>query len=85
MALSDCTLWVITEENLNEYFKLRPFFVLQLMQQMSGRLRALTKDYMEVQKVLAENAACEKTGSKKSSGLLEKLNFFANIWKKQNF
>ncbi len=76
---------VIRSDALQSYFTKDPEMLLVLMRQISDRTRELTKDYMEVQKALAENSACEKVGAKKSSGLLAKLNFFANIGKKQNF
>jgi len=46
VALEDCILNIITESDLRNYMEERPYFVLQLMQQMSGRLRAITKEYM---------------------------------------
>ncbi len=38
----------ITEDTLGELFRERPDVVLMIMQQLSGRLRQLTRDYKEV-------------------------------------
>ena len=44
----------ITEEMLGELFREKPAKVMMIMQQLSGRLRDLTKDYMEACKTAAD-------------------------------
>lgn len=59
VASEDCTLRIVTEDSLQEYFRERPMFVLQIMQQMSERLRGLTKQYVDSCRVVAEQEASQ--------------------------
>lgn len=69
----------ITAETFEEYFKTRPAKVLMIMQNMSQRLRGLTKDYLEVCRTVAEEVESEQKGTAKSEWLKEHLKKFAAI------
>lgn len=68
VASEDCTLRMVTEDSLQEYFHERPMFVLQIMQQMSERLRGLTKQYVDNCHVIAE----QETSKNPHSEMVEK-------------
>ena len=67
----------ITAEMFEEYFKTKPVKVLMIMQNMSRRLRGLTKDYLEVCRTAAEEVEAEQTEAEKSAWLKEHLKKFA--------
>ena len=52
---------IILPEDFNEYFKTRPAKVLSIMQNMSRRIRELTKDYMDACRVVTANAETDGT------------------------
>lgn len=64
---------VITPETFDTYFKENPAKVLLIMQNMSHRIRELTRDYLEACRAVAEAVETEKTGKEKSSWFKEKV------------
>lgn len=54
VALEPTRVQVITSKDLGDYFKERPARVLQIMEQLSKRLRRLTEDYTEACRTIAE-------------------------------
>ncbi len=57
VALEDETcLGVITEESFGEFFQKNPARVLMIMQELSQNLRKRTKEYVDVCRVIAEQA-----------------------------
>ena len=69
----DTRLEVITPESFDAYFKENPAKVLLIMQNMSHRIRELTRDYLEACRAVAEAVETEKTGKEKSSWFKEKV------------
>lgn len=67
VALEDNTrVKVITTETFSAYFQESPAKVLMIMQNMSQRIRGLTKDYLEACRAVVEATEAEKTGKEKS-------------------
>ena len=62
-----------TPESFDAYFKESPAKVLLIMQNMSHRIRELTRDYLEACRAVAEAVETEKTGKEKSSWFKEKV------------
>ena len=57
VALEDETcVGVITEESFGEFFQKNPARVLMIMQELSQNLRKRTKEYVDVCRVIAEQA-----------------------------
>ena len=57
VALEEETcLGVITEESVGEFFQKNPARVLMIMQELSQNLRKRTKEYVDVCRVIAEQA-----------------------------
>ena len=69
----DTRVKVITPETFNAYFQESPAKVLLIMQNMSCRIRELTRDYLEACRAVAEAVETEKTGKEKSSWFKEKV------------
>ena len=75
VALEDVEACVITRKEFGEYFKEQPEVVLEIMQNMSKRIRALSKDYLDACRAVAEMVDTEKNGKEKS-------NWFKKVVKK---
>lgn len=56
VALETTVVDVITKENFESFFERRPAKIMQLLQDMSARIRHLTADYLEVCRQLEEHA-----------------------------
>ena len=69
----DTRLKVITPESFDAYFKESPAKVLLIMQNMSHRIRELTRDYLEACRAAAEVMDTADTGKEKSSWFKEKV------------
>ena len=79
VALTDCILHVITEKNLQQYLQERPNTVRLMLRQMTGRLRSLTDQYMEICRTIAER---EPYGAEqpKDDSLNKKIEKYADFW-----
>ena len=60
VALEDTVVSVITRENFEDYFRERPAKIMQLLQNLSARIRHLSADYLEVCRALEERADVEE-------------------------
>ena len=81
VALEDGTqLQVITGETFDAYFHENPDKIVAVMRQMSGRIRSLTNDYMEVCRAVAESVEADKAGKEKSGGLRSRLKKIADAY-----
>ena len=81
VALENNTLLeIITEESFREFYKEKPFLALQLMQQMSKRLRDTTADYVEACRTVCETAEAKKKGQEKSPSLLDRIMKFCRYY-----
>ena len=78
VALTDVKVFYITGETFGSYFCDSPDAVLIIMKNMSKRIRALTQDYLDACRAVAEAVDYEKTGNKKSGWLLGKVDKFIN-------
>lgn len=79
MALESTEVAVIPGSALNDYFKEKPEKILEIMRHISGRIRALTQDYMAVCRTINESND-NKGKAKQSAGLWDKLKAFAGIY-----
>ena len=74
VALSDGTaLMKIDDAELGEYFLDRPEQLLQLMKQLSSRIRERTVQYYDTCRALAAAVAAEKSGTEKDESLKNEL------------
>ena len=69
----DTTLTEIGEDDLNEFFKDKPEKLLQIMKQMSERLRVVNQKYLNACRVAFENAKAEATNAEKSEELKREM------------
>ena len=70
----DTTLTEIGEDDLNEFFKDKPEKLLQIMKQMSARLRVVNQKYLNACRVAFENANAEAANAEKSEELKKEMN-----------
>ena len=74
VALEDDTvLTEIGDEDLNDFFKDKPEKLLNIMKQLSQRIRETNEKYLNVCQVAYENAEAEKSGEEKSEWLKNQL------------
>ena len=74
VALEDDTaLTEIGEDDLNEFFKDKPEKLLQIMKQMSARLRVVNQKYLNACRVAFENANAEAANAEKSEELKKEM------------
>lgn len=76
VAEDELTVIEIQASAINEYFTEQPDMIIRLMKQLSGRLRALTEEYEEVNAFLKEKKGAEKE---------KKEGFFARLKKYSEF
>lgn len=77
VALGDVTeLTVVSKADFEEYCKKNPEKTILIMKNMSGRIRDLTRGYLEVCHTIAESMEAEQKGEKKSPSLLNRLKRF---------
>ena len=69
----DTTLTEIGEDDLNEFFKDKPEKLLQIMKQMSARLRVVNQKYLNACRVAFENANAEAANAEKSEELKKEM------------
>ena len=69
----DTTLTEIGEDDLNEFFKDKPEKLLQIMKQMSERLRVVNQKYLNACRVAFENANAEAANAEKSEELKKEM------------
>ena len=79
VALKDVKVQEISADDVSEYFKSEPDKILEIMKHLTGRLRGLTDDYLEVCATIKSIVPGEDT-SKRSASLLDKIKKFANIY-----
>ena len=81
VALEDGTeVRVITTETFSSYFQNNSEKVYAIMTQMSRRIRALSNDYLEACRAVAETVEAEKTGKEKSGWLKKNLKKFCDAY-----
>ncbi len=83
VALSDTKLIEVKSGQMSDYFKSHPDKIIQVMKQLSMRIRELTLDYDEVTKLVAQLKEASNEG-KKNPSLLENLKGFIKSANKKN-
>lgn len=75
VSLSDDTMLdIIAEQDFHVLFEENPTQLLLLMQQMSNRLRRVTRDYAEACRTVHDVVEAEKAGMEKSDELKHRIN-----------
>jgi CRP-like cAMP-binding protein len=74
VALEDTLAYQISEADFDEYFMKQPAKALQIMRQLSQRLRQRTEDYVEACRAVHDALEEEKQGKPRSKKLMAKLN-----------
>ena len=75
VALEDGTVCsVITDAEMNEFFRTRPEKVLGLLRTLSQRIREIDEKYMNVCRLIYENDQAEKKGVRPSEEVNRQLN-----------
>ena len=82
VALEDTLAYVINEADFNEFFMQQPEKALQIMRQLSQRLRKRTEDYMEACRAVHEVIENEKQGKPRSKKLIDQLNDIFDLYSK---
>lgn len=72
----------INAAELSDAFLNKPGKVFDIMLQMIHRLRETNQNYLDACRTAYDTVRCEKSGTAKSSGLLERLNFFRGVYQK---
>ncbi len=80
VALEDTLVYVINESDFNEFFMKQPEKALQIMRQLSQRLRKRTEDYIEACRAVHEVIENEKQGKPRSKKLSEKLSEIFDLY-----
>ena len=84
VALADETvLREIGEDEFFTYFEDKPERLLQILRQMSVRIRENTENYREVCQALFEKEEAEKAGREKGAALEQRLNEISKVAKKK--
>lgn len=81
VALDKTMLSKITAENFSDYFQEKPAKLLLIMQQMSGRIRELSNDYLSACQTISEYLDAEAQNQPKSESLLTRMKKFVGIYK----
>ncbi len=69
VALERTQVRVYTAEDFGACFQEKPSMVMAIMQQLSARIRELTRQYNDACRIVAEAMEAEKTGKEKSAEL----------------
>lgn len=80
VATEDCTLKVITNEDFGALFQEKPALVLSVMQQMSARIRELTRQYNDACRIVSEAMDAEREGREKSEKLQAERRSLSDVY-----
>ena len=80
VALEDTNVYVIGEADFNDYFIKQPEKALQIMRQLSQRLRKRTEDYLDTCRAVHEMLETEKQGKPRSKKLSDKLSEIFDLY-----
>ena len=82
VAASECVVKPYFANELDYYIKLHPDRSVELMQHISGRIRTLTKDYVDACCAIADYVKAEEAGEAKDEALITKMKAIAEVGKK---
>ncbi len=82
IAKEETVLNIVESDEFNEYFKDKPGKVLSIIRNTSGRMRALTAEYVDACNCIAQYCKCEENGEEISSELMAKLKKISLVGKK---
>ncbi len=71
---------VITAEDFGALFQEKPALVMSVMQQMSSRIRELTREYNNACRIVAQAMEAEKAGKEKSEELQQERQALSDIY-----
>ena len=80
VAIEDTAVCEIAEADFNEFFIKQPEKALQIMRQLSQRLRKRTEDYVDACRAIYEVVEAENTGKARSKSLKAKLNEIFDLY-----
>ena len=78
------TVTTIAEEDFRAYFEENPSKVLEIVKQMCHRLRQTTKNYIEACHTVYDTVETNKSGTKKSKSLLDRINELCEYYARAN-
>jgi len=78
VVIEDALLTSIDRETFNDFIAQHPQIAVEIMQNLSGRLRALTVDFMDACKAIYE--AMEENSKIKKPGLLQRLKKYSDLY-----
>ena len=78
------TVTTIAEEDFRAYFEENPSKVLEIVKQMCHRLRQTTKNYIEACHTVYDPVETNKSGTKKSKSLLDRINELCEYYARAN-
>ncbi len=81
VATEDTQAKVITSDDFGALFTEKPAMVLQLMQQMSARIRELTRMYNDACRVVSEAMDAEDEGKEKSEELQKERRSLSDFYR----
>ena len=84
VALEDTEAAVIDDSTIDEYLKNQPEKLIQILQNLSSRLRELSGQYMELCGTVAEFVEAEEAKQPQKSGVLGKIKKIVNFFEKYN-
>ncbi len=71
---------IITAEDFGALFQEKPAMVMSVMQQMSARIRELTREYNNACRVVAQALEAEKAGKEKSEELQQERQALSDFY-----
>lgn len=81
VAADDVRLIRISEDNFEQFFTENPLKVHMLLQSVSGRIRTLTKDYLNACKAIATYVRAAEEDKPVNDDILKELQKFATVGK----
>lgn len=75
----------ISEADLSEYFKDKPEKLLQIMKQLSRRLRETTQNYIDACRTVYENDQAERRGDPRSAWIAEHMDLYSDVYNTTQF
>ncbi len=73
VAVEKTEVYQINNDTFSDYFRDQPEKVIAILQNMSGRLRELSGEYLDACKTISEYVEAEKNNKPKEQSLLDKI------------